>query len=363
MAATAWADQSKVADKNPATPENQSTAESPGNTNSTPSSTVDTSQPDKLDVEDTDASPDGESASTLNQPDESISDPETIEDTVPSNRRVTLDRFLNDVSIEGARVLRPDVRNGLIRVAALPFGGSAFNQDPTDDGLKRALGRQLSIAVGEQPHVLLIPTGGVEGVFKSFERQELDLTESRAISMGRLLGARYLFLGTLDPAEEGAGMMRVRVRVLSMKRRGILFEKSTLIRSSELANFESYALNKVTRTGALWRSAVFPGWGQLYQGNVGGAVAFMSLGLGTLAGGILSVSEGQGHQDKYEERLADTILYRDRANQAYIRANYFWGAFAGLWVSSLLDAYLNSQDRVNIRMQVSPQNIGVSGAF
>ena len=181
--------------------------------------------------------------------------------------------------------------------------------------------------------------------------------------MGRLLGARYLFLGTLDPAEDGAGMMRVRVRVLSMKRRGILFEKSTLIRRSELANFESYALNKVTRTGALWRSAVFPGWGQLYQGNVGGAVAFMSLGLGTLAGGILSVSEGQGHQDKYEERLADTILYRDRANQAYIRANYFWGAFAGLWVSSLLDAYLNSQDRVNIRMQVSPQNIGVSGAF
>jgi tetratricopeptide (TPR) repeat protein len=86
-----------------------------------------------------------------------------------------------------------------------------------------------------------------------------------------------------------------------------------------------------SRTGVVWRSALFPGMGQYYAGNKGAAVAFMvteSLCLATIAGGAIAQGVYQAQQS------AEKDPERYRGFNDYINASYW------TWVGGAIAAGL-----------------------
>lgn len=66
--------------------------------------------------------------------------------------------------------------------------------------------------------------------------------------------------------------------------------------------------DSITLSGALWRSAVLPGWGQAYQGRTGAAIGFAAAAVG-LAGATGGAYQDYWIQRANYRRAADAFLY------------------------------------------------------
>lgn len=94
------------------------------------------------------------------------------------------------------------------------------------------------------------------------------------------------------------------------------------------------------RWEALFRSALVPGWGQLYNGEPvkGGIVLATELGLlGTALGFHLA---GNHALESYEQDLRVTVSERELAESRYTTRNALLWTAGGVWVANLVDAWL-----------------------
>lgn len=113
---------------------------------------------------------------------------------------------------------------------------------------------------------------------------------------------------------------------------------------------ESSEIRFISPIGAAARS-VIPGWGQIYTRNkLGGVVIFVSVGI--LAGsGVLADAEYRHYYyDKYTPAVVDPDLvdpnlaadFYDRSNQYYKLSRFLLYTAAGIWVYSIIDAYVDA---------------------
>lgn len=286
--------------------------------------------------------------------DKSTKDPTSLDQQKMKSK--SLSSLFTDLAQRGTERLRPDVRNGLIRVATLTFKGSKL-----DLATREALSRMFAHHISEQPNILQVDPIKVHATMRIFAQQEIDLTLERAISIGRLLGARFLLLGEIEA--EGEEHL-VKMSVVSIKRKGVIVEESGRLKKGTLKKYIDKSVFYESKIGALWRSALLPGWGQIYQQRpeVGAFYALTAASL--LTGGLLAYQEGQDHSARYAEGLSSSVPYRLQANSAFSRANLFWGGLGIIWVTSAIDAYLSGKDHAHFRLNFNPQGgLSLSGAF
>ncbi len=107
-------------------------------------------------------------------------------------------------------------------------------------------------------------------------------------------------------------------------------------------HFVRYVVVPDPRLGALWRSALFPGWGQRFKGQNRRALLFGSAFLvGGLATGISWILEKQAHDD-YRASTAPRAIetnYQDY-NRWYKRRRTLGLVTLTVWTASVLDALL-----------------------
>jgi hypothetical protein len=259
---------------------------------------------------------------------------------------------------------RPDGDNALVRLATL----RVISEDLPSE-LEEALTAHLHALASARAHTLTVPLAATRDLWGAWvdlsRRHAHPLTEARAVSVGRTLNARYLMIAHIGP-EQVTATARARdltLQVVSV-RRGALLSETTLSVSSEALNaFERQALWRETRADALWRSALLPGWGQLYQDRPGAAVAYGALTLTLAAGALISTVEGARAERVYAEGTPGSVPYRERADAAYSRAAYLWAGLGAAWVASALDAYISGRDRAHLRLVVAPTGAALSGEF
>ena len=103
-------------------------------------------------------------------------------------------------------------------------------------------------------------------------------------------------------------------------------------------------------TGAMIRSAVFPGWGQLYTRHYIKSGIFFCLESGLVLSALM---EDKKAQDAYATNYVEYIDRIDRRNQ------YIWWT-VGVVVYSMIDAYVDAHlfnfDEDNVRIGVEPSN-------
>ena len=212
----------------------------------------------------------------------------------------------------------------------------------------------LSKKLAQQSNLMVAPPKQVYQMMRTFAVQDLPLSEARALTLGRMLGVRFIYVGQV--VDEGQAV-RIELKVLSIKRKGSVFEDQVTIPKIALQALSEEHLFYESKVSALWRSVLLPGWGQLYQGRYHMAALYTLSSIGLLVGGIMSYQDGQEWAQLYRERVASTVPYRQRANQAFNRANLFFGGLATAWMINALDAYLSGKNQVRsrVQLQVYPQ--------
>lgn len=162
-------------------------------------------------------------------------------------------------------------------------------------------------------------------------------------------------------------------------------------RAEEQKQRENSGQRQITRSAALMRSAVFPGWGQLYQGrNVGYFYGAAALGLAAVSHRQDQIY--QARQSNYKDSARNFLLltpfvtrllgyaqddfqasstlflgidHNERALLAYQkaaqRAQFARGAFLGLYAWNLVDVLIFHKDQTrSVSVSTGPESLQVA---
>lgn len=303
------------------------------------------------------------SAGTPVDTDQTSLSKETQQDPVGTSTKTTLsvNRVLTRFAQRATDQLRPDVRNGLIRIAILTTQG-----EKEDEPTRQALAAVLARKIAQQPNTLILEPTREKEVMERFAKTGLPMSDNRSISLGQHLGVRYLVITEIEAGPD-AQTLKLKTKTVSVKRRGPLksSEDEALVSVKDMMAFKQKHIFYEKKLEATWRSALIPGWGQLYQGKRGAAVAYMTLGASLLIGGIWATQAGNDAAERYKENTSNTIYYRQLANNHYARAQLLWGALGATWFASTLSAYLQGEDRPHLMVNFDPNqgHLGFSGVF
>ena len=130
----------------------------------------------------------------------------------------------------------------------------------------------------------------------------------------------------------------------------IALSVATLSQTSSAAETkEPPILELVSPIGAVVRSAVLPGWGQMHASSyLSGGFSLVST-MGFLAGGLVAHrSYQQVYRDEYmpvatsNPKSTQALSIYGRVNQVYKVRQFFLLAAVGVWAYSLVDSYVGS---------------------
>ena len=136
-----------------------------------------------------------------------------------------------DIALLEAQTSRliPYVRNGLIRVGTVLIEAESSLQTEVDSSLAQALTQYLIQIIQQQSNLIHISFNENQEVLTHFRKttslfnDQETRVRGRLISLGRLLGVRYLFVGQVARNE---GRVEFKLRVLSIKSKGWIGQAS-----------------------------------------------------------------------------------------------------------------------------------------
>jgi TolB-like protein len=236
------------------------------------------------------------------------------------------------------------------RLAVLPF------VEVGPESKKRELGAvvtaELSTDLRQFHGLLLVERARLGAVLAEVKLGEMGLVDPKdAPKVGKILDAQALVVGSVADAGD---RFLVNARIVTTETAETLATASEAVSAGSLIAFSAESVVLRSRTDAMYRSLLLPGWGQVYNRQpikawifggaavltVGAAVAFQLQGSKAQRDYDTLVTSGQLGSDP----AAKAAALRADAEQAYQRRNAcLWGA-AGVWVVAAADAYLFGVD-------------------
>jgi len=245
------------------------------------------------------------------------------------------------------------------RFAVLPF------ENVGEETIERSLGLVVSDLVttdlARDHRLPLVERGQLGEVMAELALQQSGaIDDKQVLTLGKMAGARALIVGRV--ADGGAEFV-VSVRAVDAESGSVLVAEEVKLPKSELVAFSARAVVLRSRSGAAFRSAVLPGWGQVYNDQpvkgallgiaTGGlALATVALGGQALYGSLVTYPAagrvGDSAKMSAEEKAAYVEGVRVRANTQGLAAQILAGATAGAWLVTVADAYLSGTDVANL---------------
>ena len=187
-------------------------------------------------------------------------------------------------------------------------------------------------------------------------QQSAAVDDAKALQVGKLAGARALVVGRVS---DGGDVFVVSARAVDAETGAVIVAEDVKLPKAELVAFSANAVVLKSKSGAMFRSVVLPGWGQSYNGDdakglVLGALT-IGLGVSTVVAGGLGVYNGfidypTAHLREPAKSLsaAEKGAYieglRTTADAQLTAAAVLAGATAVAWVVTVADAYVSGVD-------------------
>jgi TolB-like protein len=187
-------------------------------------------------------------------------------------------------------------------------------------------------------------------------QQSGAVDDAKALQVGKLAGARALVVGRVS---DGGDVFVVSARAVDAETGAVIVAEDVKLPKAELVAFSANAVVLKSKSGAMFRSVVLPGWGQSYNGDdakglVLGALT-IGLGVSTVVAGGLGVYNGfidypTAHLREPAKSLsaAEKGAYieglRTTADAQLTAAAVLAGATAVAWVVTVADAYVSGVD-------------------
>lgn len=245
------------------------------------------------------------------------------------------------------------------RFAVVPF------ENVGDETVERSLGLVVSDMVttdlARDHRVPLVERSLLGKVMEELALQQSGaIADQQVLELGKMTGARALVVGRV--ADAGNEFV-VAARAVDAESGAVLVAEEARVPKAELVAFSAKAVVLRSRSGAAFRSAVLPGWGQSYNDQpvkgvllgvtTGGlALATVVLGSHALYGSLVEYPAagrvGDSAKLSAEEKAAYVESIRVRANAEGVAAQVLAVVTAGVWMLNIADAYLSGTDVENL---------------
>jgi len=228
-----------------------------------------------------------------------------------------------------------------------------------DEVAKRKLGQVLAAALETSLKAdhgfLCVERMRLAALLKEIQLSQTGLLEeSKAPEVGRMANADLLVVGSV-------GMLGdhyiVNVKAVSVQEAKVLAAAQVRIAAAGLVALSSQALVLRTRSDAVLRSVLIPGWGQLYNRQEEKAAVLMSAAAALAGAGILFRLLSGSAEGDYQSMRPDNPGrcsgqspdqfsacvqgVRELAESRAQTSNYLFFGLAAVYAYSLLDAYLS----------------------
>lgn len=255
------------------------------------------------------------------------------------------------------------------RIAVLGFS------EVGDEAKKRELGKvvtaELSTNLRRDHGFLLVEREKIGSVLSEVKLGEMGLVDAKtAPRVGQLADAQALVVGSVA---EAGGKFLVNARVVTTETAETLAAASVSIQAATLVAFSADAVVLRSRKDAVFRSALLPGFGQLYNRQPRKAAAFAAAEAAVLGGAVVFHLLGASAQKEYESKTTPGELgsdpaaaaadLRELAEDRYALRNTLLWTGAAIWALNVIDAYAFGVDGDQLAaapMPVAGGGVGVA---
>ena len=250
-----------------------------------------------------------------------------------------VDKLVTDLKLTGDGTLT--------RVAVLPFETATTNED--EQHLGRVSAALVSSRLAAMPTIIQVERTRLDAVISELKRTETgDVNPKSAVSVGKLLGASNVVLGSVAPS--GPELL-ITARVVNSETGEIVsVADHSFARRGFVALSEDVVEVKSTE-GAVIRAAVLPGWGQFYNGEGSKGVVYTSAFVALALASTTTAMVGTESENKYKTNQRETVKFRQKANAQYRLTNHLLLTMAGVWALAVVDAYWNGRDATRIDLE------------
>ncbi len=234
-------------------------------------------------------------------------------------------------------------RPGVPRVAILPF--TALDEASHRDHLDDANSALIAARMLRRPGLVLVEPETFDDGLERLHRGEdgrFALDDARALA--EMSGADTLVAGSVLSEGDTVTIAGRAIDVATGRDLGATrqpFDRDAMRRLSERIRIEHSA------SSAILRSALLPGLGQISQGHTGRGAGYLTGFIATLGAGAVSFALGATAESDYQSNDPSTVGRRDDADAHYARSSAFFVAAGAVWLASLVDAIVTSEDRVD----------------
>lgn len=230
-----------------------------------------------------------------------------------------------------------------------------------DDEAEEAKDKQLGLVVSDlvvtnlvkDHRISLVERAKLSEVIKEIELGQAGaINPDQAAEYGSILGVRALIVGKIVNSGQS---FKITARIMDAETGRVLGTEDASVPKEELIAVSKRAVVLRTKTGAMFRSAVAPGWGQLYNDEpVKAAVAGTAVGIGvvsTIAAAAVSLTyvallltwsrddttTNKEHEDAFP-------AMKSVQQTTGIAAGILGGLTVAIWAGVVADAYLSGTD-------------------
>jgi TolB-like protein len=243
--------------------------------------------------------------------------------------------------------------------AVVPFEN--VGEETTQRSLGVVVADLITTDLARDHRLALTERGQLNRIMGELALQQSGAVDDKQVTeLGKLAGARALVVGRV--ADAGAEFV-VTARAVDVDSGAVLVAEDVNLPKDELVAFSASAVVLRSRSGAMFRSVVLPGWGQTYNDEpVKGAlfgIATGSLALATaVVGGHALYGRfveypaaglsGESEQLPADEKSAYVAALRERVNAEGVAAQVLLGVTASVWLLNVADAWLSGTDVENL---------------
>lgn len=227
--------------------------------------------------------------------------------------------------------------------------------DLGDETRKHKLGRVVAelvaVELAQRPPFVVVERDHLDNIMREHRLADLGVVdESTVARFGKILGAESFLSGTVTAL---GPIYMVTVRQVDVESGRVLVTGSVGIDAAGLVALSEDAVVLRSKTDALFRSVVVPGWGQLYNREPVKGAAFLVTALGALGtAGAFYVAASQAHSS-YQGATPEVVADLDTANNRIAVANACLIGFGLVWAINVADAYLSGEDATTIELPKS----------
>ncbi len=241
------------------------------------------------------------------------------------------------------------------RFAVLPF------ESVGPEAQQKSLGLVVSDLVvtdlARDHRLPLVERSQIAAVMNELALQQSGaVDEAQALQVGKASGARALIVGSVADAGEA---FVVTARAVDAETGTVITAEESKLPKAELVAFSADAVVLKSKSAALFRSMVLPGWGQFYNGEPGKGAVFggVTLGLaattvavtaaGAVTGFLIYPTAGTGDDIAKlpaAEKSAAIVSLRETANTQLTAGAVLAGVTLVAWGITAADAYISGVD-------------------